>query len=281
MFLCRTLCYNSQTVLLEEMESAYHDVLLHCSVRWLSCGKILLRFVECLIEIRVFFRGQGKADPELEDEKWLVKLMFLADITTHLNELNLHLQSIGKTVMYFFEVCKGFASKLNVYTRDIRIATFRYFEHLKAFSVDYQVNSVKIDMYIRGSTSQFCTRFQDFQHFGSLVSFLIKPESSEDLNLCAFEWMDIENFHLQLTDFKASLLWTLKFVDLRKSRETVENKQKNILPRWKSLQEKFSCLKKMAIALLSAFQATYLCEQIFSQMKFIFSAHRSRLTEDQ
>ena len=178
------------------MESAYHDVLLHCSVRWLSCGKILLRFVECLIEIRVFFRGQGKADPELEDEKWLVKLMFLADITTHLNELNLHLQSIGKTVMCLFEVCKGFASKLNVYTRDIRIATFRYFGHLKAFSVDYQVNSVKIDMYIRGSTSQFCTRFQDFQHFGSLVSFLIKSESTEDLNLCAFIWMDIEDFQL-------------------------------------------------------------------------------------
>ena len=226
MFLCRTLCYNSQTVLLEETESAYHDVLLHCSVRWLSCGKILLRFVECLIEIRVFFRGQGKADPELEDEKWLVKLMFLADITTHLNELNLHLQGIGKTVMCLFEVCKVFASKLNVYTRDIRIATFRYFEHLKAFSVDYQVNSVKIDMYIRGSTSQFCTRFQDFQHFGSLVSFLIKFESSEDLNLCAFEWMDIEDFQLQLIDFKASLLWTSKFVDLRKSRETIENKQK-------------------------------------------------------
>ena len=92
--------------------------------------------------------------------------------------------------------------------------------------MDYQVNSVKIDMYIRGSTSQFCTRFQDFQHFGSLFSFLIKPESSEDLNLCAFEWMDIEDFQLQLIDFKASLLWTPKFVDLRKSLETIENKQK-------------------------------------------------------
>ena len=79
---------------------------------------------------------------------------------------------------------------------------------------------------IRGSTSQFCTRFQDFQHFGSLFSFLIKPESSKDLNFCAFEWMDIEDFQLQLIDFKASLLWTSKFVDLRKSLETIENKQK-------------------------------------------------------
>ena len=58
-----------------------------CSVRWLSCGKVLLRFVECLVEIRVFLISQGMAYPELEDEKWLVKLMFLADITTHLNEL--------------------------------------------------------------------------------------------------------------------------------------------------------------------------------------------------
>ena len=240
-----------------------------------------MRFVECLVEIRVFLIVQGKAYPELEDEKWLVKLMFLADITTHLDELNLRLQGAGKTVMCLFEVWKGFASKLDVYTRDIRTATFRYFKHPKAFSVDHQVNLAEIDMYIRGSTSQFCTRFQDFQHFGSLFSFLIKPESSKDLNLCAFEWMDIGDFQLQLIDFKASLLWTLRFVDLRKSLETIENKQKNILTCWESLQEKFSCLKKMAIPLLSAFQATYLYEEIFSQMKFILSAHRSRLTEDQ
>ena len=36
----------------------------------------------------------------------------------------------------------------------------------------------------------------------------------------------------------------------------------------------------MAIALLSAFGSTYLCEQLFSHMKFILSAHRSQLMED-
>ena len=55
---------------------------------------------------------------------------------------------------------------------------------------------------------------------------------------------------------------------------------KNIFTCWESLPEKFNCLKKMAIALLSAFGSTYLCEQIFSHVKFIRSAHRSRLTED-
>ena len=94
--------------------------------------------------------------------------------------------------------------------------------------MDHQVNLVEIDMYIRDSTSQFCIRFQNFQHFGALFSFLMKPESSKDLNLCAFEWMDIEDFQLQLIDFKASSLWISKFVDWRKSLETIENKQKNI-----------------------------------------------------
>ena len=85
---------------------------------------------------------------------------------------------------------------------------------------------------------------------------------------------------MQLIDLKAFLLWASKFDDLRKSLETAENSQTSILTCWKSLPEKFDCLKKMAITLLSVFGSTYLCEQIFSHMKFILSFHRSRLTED-
>ena len=91
--------------------------------------------------------------------------------------------------------------------------------------------------------------------------------------------MDIEDFQMQLMNFKASLLWALKFDDLRKSLETAENSQTNILTYWKSLPEKFDSLKKMAIALLSVFGSTYLCEQIISHMKLTLSSHRSRLTE--
>ena len=78
-------------------------------------------------------------------------------------------------------------------------------------------------------TSQFCKTFQNFQHFGSLFSFLMKPTSSEDLNLPAFEWMNIEDFQMQPIDFKTSLLGSSKFVDLRKLLKAIENIQKNIL----------------------------------------------------
>ena len=128
--------------------------------------------------------------------------------------------------------------------------------------------------------SQFCNRFQDFQHFGPLFSLLINIQRSEDVDISAFEWMDIEDFQMQLFDFKASLLWASKFDNLRKSLETAEILQTSILTCWKSLPEKFDCLKKMAIASLSVFGSTYLCEQIFSHMKFILSSHHSWHTKD-
>ena len=86
--------------LLEEMKSSYRDLPPLCSVRWLSRGKVLLRFVECLDELKAVLIGQGKAYPELE-ENWLVKLMFLVDITMHLNEFSLRLQGPGRTVIGF------------------------------------------------------------------------------------------------------------------------------------------------------------------------------------
>ena len=88
-----------------------HIMMCHCTAVSDGHGKVLWRFVECLVKIRAY--------PKLEDEKWLAKLMFLVEITTHLNELNLCLQGVEQTVMYLFEVWKGFVSKLDVYTWNI------------------------------------------------------------------------------------------------------------------------------------------------------------------
>ena len=107
-----------------------------------------------------------------------------------------------------FKAWKGFVVKLDVYTRNIQTATFRYFKHVKAFSVDHQVDGAKINTYMSELTFQFCNRFQDFQRFGPLLFFfLINPQGSEDFDLSIFEWMDIEEFQMQLINFKASLLW--------------------------------------------------------------------------
>lgn len=38
----------------EEVDSADKDIPLQSSVRWLSCRKVLERFVECFDEIKIF-----------------------------------------------------------------------------------------------------------------------------------------------------------------------------------------------------------------------------------
>ena len=62
-----------------------------------------LKFIEYLIEIRTFLISQKS--PSLNcDEKWSVKLMFPANITTHQNKLNLCLHGPRQTMMSLFEI---------------------------------------------------------------------------------------------------------------------------------------------------------------------------------
>ena len=145
----------------DEMESAHRDLPLHCTSRWLSCGKVLVRFVECLDKIKIFLSYQGKHYPELNDEKWLVDLLFLTDITTYLNELNLRLQGAGKTVLDLFETWKSFVAKLDAYIQDVQSSNFRYLKNFQKFSCDHEVNSSVIGGYTRMSKlkTQFCNRF--------------------------------------------------------------------------------------------------------------------------
>jgi len=91
--------------------------------------------------------------------------------------------------------------------------------------------------------------------------------------------MDVDSFEMQHIKFKSSELWTTKFVELRKTLEgNCLEKSAAILNCWTSPPEAFTCLKKVAFALLSAFGSTCTCEQIFSHMKAVLSPQRSCLT---
>ena len=212
-----------------------------------------------------------------------MKLMFLSDITKHLNDLNLLLQGAGKTVMDLYDTWKAFVAKLAVYSTDIKTGSFRYFKNLKNLSAIHPVNTTNLQLYMQELESEFSIRFQDFQHMGPVFSFLIRPDTFKysDLDTTLFEWMEPEELEMQLIDFQASTLWSAKFKDLREILESSKNDHAtSILRSWASLPDKFNCMKKVAFALLSAYGSTYQCEQIFSQMKHILSPHRSRLTTD-
>jgi hypothetical protein len=278
-----SLVHRQFKFLLQEIECEYGDLLLHSNVRWLSRGKVLNRFVSCLGAIKVFLNEKKKHFPELNDENWVLKLMFLTDISTHLNELNLKLQGQGQTVLDLFSYWKAFTMKLDIFTRDINIKAFKYFPNVKNLSNQFEVNVDELQEYIEALKAEFDKRSKDFHIHGSLFSYLIKPDiiDLETTQLELFSWMDIDDFEMQQIDFRSSELWTSKFVELRKSLEN-ENLEKSaaILSCWTSLPNYYICLKKIAFALLSAFGSTYSCEQIFSHMKAVLNPQRSRLTPE-
>ncbi|KAG6931716.1 GTF2I repeat domain containing 2B, partial [Chelydra serpentina] len=108
------------------MDSSYNDIPLHSNIWWLSRGKVLVRFANCFDAIKAFLSEKGQIYPELDDDKWLCKLMFLTDITAHLNKFNLCLRGAGQTVLDLYKTWKAFVVKLAVFSRDIRTWTFRY-----------------------------------------------------------------------------------------------------------------------------------------------------------
>ncbi|XP_050521325.1 general transcription factor II-I repeat domain-containing protein 2A-like [Daktulosphaira vitifoliae] len=87
--------------LLEEVESQYSGLLMYNSVRWLSRGQVLHRFVELLAEVRLFLSDKSQDYPELTDLNWLNDLMFFTDFTAIYNDLNKKLQGRELKLSFF------------------------------------------------------------------------------------------------------------------------------------------------------------------------------------
>ncbi|KAL7394016.1 hypothetical protein ABVT39_019370 [Epinephelus coioides] len=130
------------------MDCVHKDILLNSAVRWLSCGKVLERIVGCCDAMKAFLAEKGQDFPDLENEKWVVKLMFLMDITGHLNELNHQLQGAGQTVLDMYHTWATFVGKLAFFSRDVATST-------RELSTQHSINTADICKYISGLETEF------------------------------------------------------------------------------------------------------------------------------
>jgi hypothetical protein len=100
--------------LLEEIDAEYGDLIFYSHVRWLSRGKVLMRFFKLREEIDLFLITKDKQVKELSDPKFNFDLAFMVDLTAYLNELNLKLQGESQLVVEMFNQIKTFEVKLDL-----------------------------------------------------------------------------------------------------------------------------------------------------------------------
>lgn len=100
-----------------QVNAAYDDLLLHNNVRWLSKGRVLERFWVIRKDLEMFLSQKKNVKARhyldfLRNDDSIELVAFLADITSHLNELNLRLQGQGNTVCDLMAAVRSFERRL-------------------------------------------------------------------------------------------------------------------------------------------------------------------------
>ncbi|XP_059902122.1 SCAN domain-containing protein 3-like [Gadus macrocephalus] len=92
-------------------DEAHQTLLLHTEVRWLSRGRVLVRFMELKNQIRDFLTVHNQKLSEEMTDEFLIKT-YLADIFSLFNEANQRMQSADANVMECKETVDAFVGKV-------------------------------------------------------------------------------------------------------------------------------------------------------------------------
>ncbi|XP_049291704.1 general transcription factor II-I repeat domain-containing protein 2A-like [Anopheles funestus] len=248
--------------LLKDNESDYPDMPYYTAVRWLSCGKLLTRMLEIRKDVTEFLETKGKPEPLLRDENWLWKLAFAADITTHLNLLNLKLQGRDNLISDLYTHIKAFRLKLTLFLEQLQIVNLTHFPQCQKFKgqakeefpVDYAFDL------ITNLQKQFSERFSEVDEKASEIRIFQNP------------------FEAVVLDCPNEL--QLEFIEIQANDNLKDKFKEGLIDLYKFLPKKdFPNMRDFACKYISLFGTTYLCEQTFSRMKYVKNNLRSNLTD--
>ena len=80
--------------------SQFQQLLFYFNIRWLSRGKLLRRPIDLRTEVQVFLNEKNHRHAiRFQDKECMLKVCFLNDIFTTLNELNTSMQGRNENII--------------------------------------------------------------------------------------------------------------------------------------------------------------------------------------
>ncbi|XP_060860558.1 zinc finger BED domain-containing protein 5-like [Metopolophium dirhodum] len=223
------------------MESQFTKLILHTEVRWLSRGKVLSSVHELKNELIVFFTLENV--PEfcelLTNEKWLENLSYLADIFSHLNQINSCMQGPNENILTSCRKLFTLKDKLQIWKK--------------------RVQKNQFDMFPSLSVTEESSEVMTF-----IMEHLTALEESIDKYFPNLDIFDLEEEE--------------KLAEIRNNRtHLLKYKNVSLNEFWIQVEKIHAEIGKKLLKILLQFSTSYLCEQGFSTLVNIKSNKRMKM----
>lgn len=258
-------------ILCEEVGALHKHLLFHTEVRWLSRGNVLSRLFGLKSEMLLFLvDSKSELSTFFSDEKWLVKLAYLADIFSHLNILNLSLQGPDKNMIYAQDRVNAFVKKLSVWNARVKKEDFENFTLTQEFigflstsyctSPDTSSLSLLVSSHLEGLIEQLTDYIPNKDSNG--VLWVVNPFSDQVVTKAELTARQHDQLIEISSDQSAKLTFNSACIDKF----------------WIGIKNEYPELSTKALQTLMPFSTSYNCEQGFSKMVNIKTKSRNRLT---
>jgi len=199
--------------LCKEIGSDHEVLLYHTEVRWLSRGQVFSRLMALQVEVAMFLQEKGSdLARKFDDPEFILALAYLADIFSHLNNLNSSIQGPSRTIIDAGEKLNSFLEKLPVWIRRVECNNFANFSCLEEILQLRQVSDLPAGIKDSILTHLVTLRSSFDNYFGNEVlqhdvwirnPFLFNMETVDDSDMAKDDLIDLRHKELLKSEFQS------------------------------------------------------------------------------
>ncbi len=249
--------------LCESFDKECVNLLLHTEIRWLSRGLLLDRLYQLQNELIEYFHDNNRQEFAecFEDEDWLLKLMYLADIFYHINQLSKSMQDPGENILTSSDKTAGLKRKLNIWKSHVTKKNLDMFPLL--WGVVNKEECRQISRLILSHLEELRKKIECYFPCISTQGYdWIRNPFCEATT-------QPENFTLreeeELCELQSDRTLKMAFRDLSLDKF------------WVSVKDKYPGIHRKALNILLQFSSSYTCEQAFSYLLSINNRDKNTL----